>query len=235
MANNETLGKREESVSLQKDNAAKNFFQKNQKVIYGVLVGVLVVIAAAFAFYKFYATPRAERASEAMYATIQSVCMNGMMANDSLTLATALNGNEEIEGFVAIMDNYSGTDAANTAKYWAALCYLALDDKESALEQLLNFKKEEDYMWYNAQMLIGDLYDDENDVAEAAKYYKSAIKGETASVAPIALWKLGLLAEREGNWAEALNCYQQIKDNYYERYTQMGVDKYYERAKMSAK
>lgn len=234
MANTEKLGKKEETITLENESSAKNFFQNNQKVIYGVLIGILVVIAAGIALYKFYFTPRAERAAEAMYGTLNAVCVNGVLANDSLTLNKALEGDEEIEGFLSVIDDYAGTKAANTAKYWAGLCYLALDNKDEATEMLQGFKKKENFMWYNAQLLLGDLSDDQGDVAAAKKYYEEAVKGETSAVAPNALWKLGMLAERDANWTDAFNYYQQIKDNYYERYNQMGVDKYYERAKLNA-
>lgn len=234
MANTEKLGQKEENITLENENSVKNFFQNNQKVIYGILIGILVVIAACLALYKFYFMPRAERASEAMYGTLNAVCVNGVLANDSLTLTKALEGDDEIDGFLSVIDGYKGTKAANTAKYWAGLCYLALDNKEEAAEMLQGFKKKENFMWYKAQLLLGDLADDQGDVENAKKYYNTAIKGETAAVAPEALWKLGMLAERDGNWAEAFDCYQQIKDNYEVRYEQMGVDKYYERAKVNA-
>ena len=99
---------------------------------------------------------------------------------------------------------------------------------------LLQYKKKDQNVWYSAQMLIGDLYDEQGDVENAKKYYKHAIKGNTELVAPVAAFKLGMLCEREENWNEAYDNYQFIEENFYERYNQMGVAKYLERAKIKA-
>ena len=68
----------------------------------------------------------------------------------------------------------------------------------------------------------------------ARKYFQKAANGETDFVAPIALWKLGMLCEREGDWDGAFKNYAEIQNEYPERYNQMGVAKYYERAKIKA-
>jgi hypothetical protein len=60
------------------------------------------------------------------------------------------------------------------------------------------------------------------------------MKGNTELVAPEAAFKLGMLYEREENWSEAYSNYQFIQDKFYERYNQMGVSKYLERAKIKA-
>ena len=106
--------------------------------------------------------------------------------------------------------------------------------KDEALDLLLQCKKEDNYLWYEAQMLIGDIYDEKGDTDNAQKYYKKATEGDNDFVAPIALWKLGMLCERNNDFAGAYNYYKQIQDKHYERYAEMGVDKYLERAKAKA-
>lgn len=212
-----------------------SFWKRNRKlfdIIFLAIIGLGVVI---FALYKFVWIPRNERASDATQEQLKAVVNGGIMSNDTVALTNAVKGNEEIEGLLSVIDDYKLTNAsAYSAKHYAALCYLKVGKKDEALNMLLECKKKDDYMWYETQMLIGDLYDEKGDVANAKKYYQKAIDGETGLVAPIALWKLGMLYERENKWVDAYNAYAQVKDKYYDRYTQMGVDKYYERAKAKA-
>ena len=233
MANTEKLGTKQEIEGQENEKKLVAFFKNNEKVIYGVLLGILVVVILIIALFRFIITPRNQKAAEAIMAPIEQYTL-GLSTGDSLTFATALEGNEETDGFLTIIDDYGRTKAGNTAKYYAALCYLQQHNTDEALDMLLQYKKKDQNVWYSAQMLIGDLYDEQGDVENAKKYYKHAIKGNTELVAPIAAFKLGMLFEREENWNEAYNYYQLIEDKYYERYTQMGVSKFLERAKIKA-
>lgn len=233
MANTEKLGTKQEIEGQENEKKWVAFYKNNEKVIYGVLLGILIAVILIVALYRFVIVPRNQKAAEAIMPPIEQFTM-AMSTGDSLAFATALEGNEESEGFLTIIDEYGSTKAANTAKYYAALCYLHQHNIDEALEMLLNYKKKDDNVWYSAQMLIGDLYDEQGDVENAKKYYKHAIKGNTELVAPTAAFKLGMLYEREENWSEAYNNYQLIEDKFYQRYTEMGVAKYLERAKIKA-
>ena len=233
MANTEKLGTKQEIEGQENEKKLVAFFKNNEKVIYGVLLGILVVVILIVALFRFIITPRNQKAADAIMAPIEQYTI-GLSTGDSLSFATALEGNEETDGFLTIIDDYGSTKAGNTAKYYAALCYLQQRNYDEALDMLLKYKKKDQNVWYSAQMLIGDIYDEQGDVENAKKYYKHAIKGNTELVAPVAAFKLGMLFEREENWNEAYDNYKFIEEEFYERYTQMGVAKYLERAKIKA-
>lgn len=233
MANTEKLGTKQEIEGQENEKKLVAFFKNNEKVIYGVLLGILVAVILIVALFRFIITPRNQKAAEAIMAPIEQYTL-GLSTGDSLSFATALEGNEETDGFLTIIDDYGSTKAGNTAKYYAALCYLQQRNYDEALDMLLQYKKKDQNVWYSAQMLIGDLYDEQGDVENAKKYYKHAIKGNTELVAPVAAFKLGMLFEREEDWNEAYDNYKFIEDKFYNRYTQMGVAKYLERAKIKA-
>ena len=233
MANTEKLGTKQEIEGQENEKKLVAFFKNNEKIIYGVLLGIVVIAILIVALFRFIITPRNQKAAEAIMAPIEQYTL-ALGTGDSLAFATALDGNEDTDGFLTIIDDYGHTKAGNTAKYYAALCYLQQHNIDAALEMLLSYKKNDDNAWYSAQMLIADLYDEQGDVENAKKYYKNAIKGKTDLVAPVAAFKLGMLFEREENWNEAFNNYQLIEDQYYERYNQMGVAKYHERARIKA-
>jgi len=202
-----------------------NFFNQYDKIIYGVTIGLLVIVGALLAFSKFYIVPKTEKASLLMTAPIEF-----MMKGDTLSLNTALEGNDENEGFLSIASSFKFTSTANTANYFAGLCYLKLGDKEEALRYLLKFKQKEDIYWYGAQALISDIYDDQGDTKKAIRYCKKATESKDPYLTPVNLFKLGQLYEREGEWKKAVSAYEAIQDKFYTEYQKMGVDKYLERA-----
>jgi tetratricopeptide (TPR) repeat protein len=202
-----------------------DFFNQYDKIIYGVAIGLLLIVCGLLALNKFYLTPQSEKASALMTAPLES-----MMKADSVSLVKALEGDDENEGFLNIASSFTFTSTANTAKYFAGMCYLKLGDKEEALHYLLKFKHKDDIYWYAAQGMISDLYDDEGDMSKAIKYAKKAAESKDPYMAPVKLFKLGQLYERDGNWTKAAAAYQTIKDKFYAEYQKMNIDKFLERA-----
>jgi tetratricopeptide (TPR) repeat protein len=201
------------------------FFDEYNKIIYGVAIGLLAIVAALLAFNKFYLTPQSEKASLLMTPPIELY-----MRADSLSLIQALEGDDENEGFLTIASSFKFTKTANTANYFAGLCYLKLGDKEEALDYLLKFKRKEEIFWYGAQAMISDLYDDQGDIKKAIKYCQKAAQSKDPYLAPVNLFKLGQLYEREGDWKKAAEVYETIKDKFHAEFQKMSVDKYLERA-----
>jgi len=209
---------------------AINFFNQYDKIIYGVAIGLLAIVALLLAFNKFYLVPQTEKASAMMTAPIEN-----MMRADSLSLIMALEGDDEYEGFLTVVSSFRLTRTANTAKYFAGLCYLKLGEKDEALRYLLRFKHREDVYWYGAQALISDMYDDQGDTRRAIRFCRRAAESNDPYLAPVNLFKLGQLYEREGDWRRAVAAYQTIQNNFYTEYQKMGVDRYLERALINQK
>jgi Putative Zn-dependent protease, contains TPR repeats len=233
MASNEKLGsKKVENEEVKENFVTKTiaFFNKYQNIIYGVVIGVLVVILAIILFNRFYIQKKSAEASANMTYPISM-----LMAGDSASLNLALEGDDENDGFLTIADNYKITKTANTARYYAGLCYLKLGQKDEALDFLKKFKKKENVLWYGCQTLIGDLLDEQGDEAEAVKYYQKAAKADDPFNAPNALFKLGQMYERQEKWNDALNAYQKIEDNFYAEYNRMNIAQYKERAQAKSK
>lgn len=232
MASNEKLGsKKTEQEEVNENFVTKTlaFFNKYQNIIYGVLIGILVVALAIILINKFYIQKKNAEASAQI-----SYPISMLMAGDSTSLNLALEGNDENDGFLAIADGYKLTKTSNTAKYYAGLCYLRLGQKDEAMEYLKKFKKREDVLWYGCQSVIGDLYDEQGDESTAIKYYEKAAKGGDPYFTPIALFKLAQMYERQDKWNEAADTYQKIEDNFYAEYTKMSIAQYAERAKAKA-
>lgn len=229
MANNENLGSKKSEQLQENENFVTkvlSFFNKYQNIIYGVIIGILVIVLAIMAFNRFYVQKKNAEAAAQIVQPIQ-----WLTKGDTASLKMALEGDGENDGFLDIASHYKITRTANTANYYAGLTYLKLGQKEEALDYLTKFKKKEDVLWYACQATIGDLYDDQGDESKAISYYEKAVKGKDPFFTPIALFKLGQMYERQGDWKKALAAYETIEKDFYTEYNKMSVAQYAERAK----
>ena len=201
------------------------FFNKYQNIIYGIIIGLLVIACAIIAFNRFYIQKKNAEASAQIVRPISL-----FMLGDTTSLNLALEGDDENDGFLTIANGYKLTRTANTANYYAGLTYLKLGQKDEAMDYLKKFKKKEDVLWYACQMTIGDLYDDQGDEASAIKYYEKASKSKDPLFTPTALFKLGQVYERQEKWNEALKAYKEIEKRFYAEYNKMSIAQYVERA-----
>lgn len=229
MANNENLGSKKSEQLQENENFVTkvlSFFNKYQNIIYGVIIGILVIVLAIMAFNRFYVQKKNAEAAAQIVQPIQ-----WLTKGDTASLKMALEGDGENDGFLDIASHYKITRTANTANYYAGLTYLKLGQKEEALDYLTKFKKKEDVLWYACQATIGDLYDEQGDESKAISYYEKAVKGKDPFFTPIALFKLGQMYERQGDWKKALAAYETIEKDFYTEYNKMSVAQYAERAK----
>ena len=233
MANTENLGSKKVEQTQENENFVTkilSFFNKYQNIIYGVIIGILVIVLAILAFNRFYVQKKNAEAS----AQIQQP-IHWLTQGDTASLKKALEGDGENDGFLDIASGYKLSRTSNTANYYAGLTYLKLGQKDEALEYLKKFKKKEDVLWYACQATIGDLYDEQGDESTAISYYEKAVKGKDPFFTPIALFKLGQMYERKGDWKKALDAYETIEKDFYTEYNKMSVAQYVERAKSHVK
>jgi tetratricopeptide (TPR) repeat protein len=187
---------------------AHDFYQKHQKTILGVLFGVVGLLGAYFLYKNLYLAPREKSAVEAMYQA------ENMFAKDSFAAALT-NPGGGADGFEAIIDNYSGTKAANSAKYYAGICNLNLGKFQEAIDYLEDYSACDDITPTMKFGALGDAYAENGDLSKAESFYsKAANASKNEFLSPIYLNKLGLLNFKNGKNDEALKIFQKIKDEY---------------------
>ncbi len=207
---------------------SEQFIEKHQNTIMYIVLGLVVVVGLYWAYMKYYKQPREEEAISQMFVAQQS------FEKDSFNLA--LNGNLNYPGFLAIIDDYSGTNAANTAHYYAGVCYMYLGDFDNAIEYLQDFSTDDLLLGSEKYGIIGDAYVEKNQLENAVKYYKKATADEYSNdfTTPLYLKKLGLVYEKLGKNQDALDVYQKIYNNYPKSDEARTIEKYIERAKLNA-
>ena len=194
------------------------FIEKNKKLLTGIIVAILVVVAAIFGI-RAYNNSRQATAEEEIFAAEQWFAM------DSLQLA--MKGNAMHMGFEAIADEYGSTKAGNRAKYCAGIICLRQGEYQRAIDYLESCKLKDDFTPILAKVLIGDAYYELDNVKEAVNYYEKAAKMDDNEItAPYALFKAGMGYMKLGDNAKANEAFTQIKEKYPFSTEARQIDKY---------
>lgn len=187
---------------------AQDFFEKNQKLILGLLVG-LVLLVGGYMIWKYLIIAPKEKAAIEVMRQAQT-----QFAKDSFQLALT-NPGGGFEGFLDIIDNYSGTNAGNTAKYYAGISYLNLGKYEAAIDYLKDYSPKDDITPAMTAGAIGDAYSELADFDAAMSQYKKASSmADNDFMSAYYLKKVALLHYKNGNNAEALSSFSQILEKY---------------------
>lgn len=187
---------------------AEEFFnnKKNQNLLYGVLIGV-VAIVAGFTFFRFQQSNKNEEAQQEMFQAIYYF--------ESDSLGQALNGDGNNYGFLDIIDEYSGTKAANLAAFYAGATYLKLGDYQNAIRSLEEFGSSDYLLQARAYSLTGDAYMELDDFENAISFYEKASSyNPNKEFTPVYLQKLAIAQEESGNYSAAANAYDRILEDF---------------------
>ena len=216
-----TERKKKEEVIIPLDSYIKRitvFYEEKKKVI-NIALGVFLVALALVLAYFLYYLPQKQK--EAEVAIFKAERYFGM---DSLQLA--LDGDGVYSGLLAVIDEYGSTKSGNRAKYMAGVCYLKSGQYDEAIHYLKKFKSRDKLVSVQALGLLGDAYMEKNDIDNAIKYYKKAVsKNPNEMITPVYLQRLGWLYEMQGDWKEALSCFEKLQQEYMQSPEAMDAEK----------
>ncbi len=184
------------------------WFEKNKSLVMGLLAAAVILLAGFLIYKYFIKVPKEKEAKAAIYkAELQ-------FERDSFALALE-NPGGGFEGLLDIIDSYSGTPTANLAKLYAGVSYLNLGRFDDAISYLQSHSAAGDYSPLLKNGSLGDAYSEKGDMDKALSFYeKAANAGEDALLTPYYLYKLGLLAKRNGNASKAKSAFSRIKNDY---------------------
>lgn len=190
---------------------------KNQRFIFIIIGAAAVVVLAYLGYHEFIQKPKESEAANEMFQA-QNYFDNALLASstqkDSL-YNLSLNGGEGKYGFLDIVDNYGGTNAGNLAHYYAGMAYLNTNEYQKAIDQLDDFKSDDEILAPLAKGAIGDAFMQLNQPDEALQYYsKAASMRDNEFTTPRFLFKAAVTALDLGKADKAETYLQKIKDKY---------------------
>ena len=211
-------------------NKQEAFFLKFRKQILIAVAALIIVVGGWAAYSNLVAGPREEKASTAL-AKAQDLFGQGEFQK-------ALNGDKTMGGFLAVAENYGGTDAANLAKAYAGLCYANMAKWKEAVTYLEDFSAREDMMISPAITgALANAYANTGDVDKAISTFKKAAEMADSkaednvnnSLAPTYMISAARLLESQNKKSEALEIYKEVKEKYVNSASSQDIDKYIER------
>ena len=201
----------------------ENFVEDNKQTISVILGGVVIVIAAIAFYTKVYLPPIEAEAQSSMFWAEK------YFEQDSLNLA--IDGDGLHDGFIDIIDEYGGTKAENLAHYYLGICYRNKGNYEDAIYELDLFSSNDVMISSVALGAIGDCYAELNDLDNAISYYeKAATNNENNLTTPVYLFKAGIAYEDAGDYENAHEKYTLIKSDYPSSDEARTIEKYIARA-----
>jgi tetratricopeptide (TPR) repeat protein len=201
---------------------------KNQKYILSGLSVIAIITVAYLLYQRFVVTPKENDAAEQLFTAQQNFqkAIDGDVKADSL-FNLALKGSEGKFGFLAIAEEYSGTDAGNMAHYYAGISLLNTGKYSEAIAQLEQFKADDAFLSVLACGAVGDAYAQQNKLNEALLQYVKAAEMKTNEfTTPRYLLKAGQTALVLGKKEEALKHFNAIKEKYESTPEGASVDAY---------
>ena len=185
---------------------AVDFFDRNRNVVYGSLAAVAVLIVALVG-WSYMKSQKEATAAEEIAAAVR---------NYELGLyREALDGVAGSKGLITVSNEYSGTDAGNLAKFYAADALFRLGEYDEALGFFRSYKKESDYLGASALAGEASILEMKGQPAEAARLYERAadtIDDELTTAQY--LIDAGRSYEAAGMYDRAVRTYQRVADDF---------------------
>lgn len=196
----------------------EEFINNNKPLVFGLFAVVVLVVGGLFGF-RGYKNSQNEEAQSDMFQAIY------YFESDSLNLA--LDGDGNNLGFLDIIEEYSITDAANLAHFYAGTAYLKQGKYKLALLYLEDFKSNDLLVQARAYSLMGDASVELEDFSSAASYYqKAADYKPNKFFTPLYLMKAALAFEKSNDISSAKKAYNEIIEEYWESTQYQNAKKY---------
>jgi TolA-binding protein len=197
-------------VIAEKIVSGEDFLKNNSKVLAGIL-GVAVLLIGGILFFQINTQNQNEKAQAEMFQAVY------FFEQDSIDYA--LNGDGINKGFLAIVENYPRTDAANLSNLYIGSIYLSQKNFKDALTHLQDFSSDDYLVQAKAYSLVGDANLELGNTEEAiAQYTKAARTNENKFMTPKYLAKLAVAQEEAGKVEDAIKTYAEIEEKYYESF-----------------
>ena len=183
---------------------------------------MLATIFGGFALYLWYVNYYLEPLQKTAFDEMSYA--KSYMDRDSLEIA--LNGDGQFYGFKDIIEEYSGTKAANLAKYYVGIINYRLGKFEESIDAFKSYSAGDDISKALSKGSIGDAHSQLKDYEKAVYFYMEAARYKNELTAPMYLFKAANISVDLEKYDLAEKLYHRIKDDYPNSIQADNVEKY---------
>lgn len=198
----------EHDVLLETFSKAQSFYDRHRNTVIGAAIALIVVVGGAIG-YHYYSTGQENQAQQLMGPATQAYLQGNY--------EQALTGSEAdfTVGFEQIINNYGITDAANLARYYAAVSEFKLGNPQKALDYIKDYEIPEGIMGVGPLSFHAVIQTELGNHAEAAKLFVKAAEWDVNdSTTPYNYMEAAQAFNDAGNQAQARKYAQKIVDEY---------------------
>jgi tetratricopeptide (TPR) repeat protein len=199
---------------------AKDFWSRFSKPIIYAGAAIILIIGGWLGYQQWVVAPKQKKANDAISKAQE------YFSKDSLRLA--LEGDGANAGFLKIIKNYAGTDAANLAYYYAGAAYLRQDDFANAIKYLEQFSTKATQVQSAAWRMLGDAYMSSGKQDKGIEYYLKAgnLNDKDEYTSSENLYLAALAYTSVGKNKEAIEVFKKLKEKYPKAEKSAVADKY---------
>ncbi|MCH5247485.1 MAG: hypothetical protein J1E99_04935 [Muribaculaceae bacterium] len=197
--------------------------QNNQNIIF-IVTGIVAVIVIAILVYIYaFREPSIKAGNEQIGQADYELALG----NDSTALSI----------YKSVADNH-GYDAGNRAALQAAILLYQNGEYQQALDYLGKYAAKDNFIGPAAYSLAGDCYVNLDQLNDAEKAFKDAIResDENPAYTPFFMLKLARVYRALGKYKDEAHVYETIEKDYplYGQNYNIDIQKYLERARIQA-
>lgn len=186
----------------------QNFYDQNKANVIGGIIALILIIGGGVGYY-YYSSAQEEEAQQLL-----SDATTAYMNSDYEIALTGSDADFTV-GFEQIISNYSRTDAANLARYYAAVSEYNLGNMQQAISYIEEYDIPEGILGVGPISFHGVLMIDSGNHEEAAELYvKAAEWDENDSTTPYNYLEAANAYHNAGNTEEAKKYARMIIDRY---------------------
>ena len=184
--------------------------EKFVKQNFNIVIGAVVVIALVIGGYMYFRSTQSAKGAEAQQELFRAQLL---FERDSLDRAQFGDGNAL--GFEQIIEDYSGTDAANLSHFYMGVILIKKGEYDAAIDHLQAFSSDDLLIQARAYNLIGDAYVASGNNVNAASFYdKAADHNPTEQFSPLYLQKAAIAYEKMEDYEKAMKRYAKIVEDF---------------------
>jgi tetratricopeptide (TPR) repeat protein len=187
---------------------AQSFYEENKQTITGSIIALVVVVVAVLGWN--YYSEQQEQKAQALLGYAERYMANGEYEKALQGDATSFT-----VGFDQIINNYSMTDAANLATYYAAVSEYNLGNIEAAIDYMNQYEVPDGFLGVGPISFHAVLLETMERNQEAAEKYLEASDWDlNESTTPYNLVQAAELYMMENNYTEAQKLVDRILNEY---------------------